>query len=87
MVPTVEDAVTPIRQDLSTLRARVEVLNNSTDFLRDPNDPALRRIAGLGIESKNPAVKITAIGDWLRANFPEVHFGNIANFYKRDQTD
>ena len=54
---------------------------------RDPNDPALRRIAVLGIESKDPAVWIAAIGEWLRANIPDVRFANVENIYRRDQTD
>ena len=66
---------------------RVEMLKNSQDFLRDQNDPALRRIAVLGIESKDPAVRIAAIGDWLRANIPEVRFANVDDFYRPDQTD
>ena len=78
VVSTAEDAVSPIRQALSTLTTRVEVLESSGDFIRDTNDPALRRIAVLGIESKDPAVRIAAIGEWLRGNLPDV---------RRDQTD
>ena len=77
VVSTVGQAVSPIRQDLATLTTRVEVLENSGDFVRDPNDPALRRIAVLGIESKDPAARIAAIKDWLRANIPEVRFANV----------
>ena len=36
VVSTVEDAVSPIRQDLSILTTRVEMLENSQEFLRDP---------------------------------------------------
>ena len=50
VVPTAEEAVSPIRQDLATLTTRVEVLKNSGDLVRDPIDPALRRITVLGIE-------------------------------------
>ena len=87
VVSTVEDAVLPIRHDLSSLTTRVEVLENSKDFLRDPNDPALRRIVVLGIESNDAKARIAAIGDWLRANIPEVRIGHVENFYRRDQTD
>ena len=59
------------------------MLENSRDFKRDPNDPALRRIAVLGIESKDPAVRVAAIGDWLSANIPEVSFANVENFHRR----
>ena len=74
-------------QDLATITTRVEVLENSGDFVPDPNDPQLRRIAVLGIESKDPAARIAAIGDWLRANIPEVRFANVENCYRRDQTN
>ena len=87
MVSTVEEAVSPIGQELSTLRTRVEVLENSIDFIRDPNDRALRRIAVLAIESKDPAVRIAVIGDRLRTNIPEVRFANVKHFCRREQPD
>ena len=48
------------------------MLANYIDFISDPNDPALRRIAILGIESKDHAASIAAIGTWLRKNLPDV---------------
>ena len=78
-VSAVEDAMSPTKQDLSTLTTRVEMLENSKELARDTNGPALHRIAVLGIESKDPAVKLATIGDWLRANIPENHFANVEN--------
>ena len=44
-------------------------VTKSMHLSSDPNYSALRRIAVFGIESKDPAIRIAAIGDWLRGNF------------------
>ncbi len=80
----VQNAIAPVQQEVTSLASRVIVLENAADFQRDPNDPALRRIAVLGIESKDAEARISAIEEWFKANLPNVRSMNVANFYRRN---
>ena len=92
---TVTDTVAPLAADLQQLSIgqvlmdnRVGALENSMgDTAYDPNDPGLKRISILGIESTDAAKRIREIEAWFSKHFPNIQVRETGNYYKFAQGD